>query len=177
MRISKLFALIATIAVLVFAFAAAASAQPGSQGTVYGRANMQPTISIQVSGPGSDSGSPLVYNGHAGGNYGPDFGALVTVANTGDQNVPILLGYGSDPTDGIDTWNLSGAVGPTDCVWGFAGDVHWATVPSSGGAPEEVLQDLAPGASFDFDSVFSFPLDYNGNPHTMTALFIASDIN
>jgi hypothetical protein len=178
MRSFKLFVLIAMIAVLVLAFAAVASAQPGdSQGTVYGQATMQPQISIQVSGAGSDSGSPLVYWGRPNQGYIPNGNALVTVTNTGDQNVPILLGHGSDPTDGNDTWAFTDTGGPSNCIWVLYGDAGGVNVPGSGVDPREFISGLAPGDSHEFSSTFYFPSSYNGNTHTMTALLIASGIN
>jgi hypothetical protein len=173
MRSFKLFVLIAMIAILLFA----ASAQPGSQGTVYGQATMQPQISIQVSGPGSDSGFPLSYSGRPNQGYIPDGNALVTVSNTGDQNVPILLGYGSDPTDGNDTWAFTDTGGVSNCIWVLYGDAGGVNVPGSGVDPREFISGLAPGDSHEFSSTFYFPSSYNGNTHTMTALLIASGIN
>jgi hypothetical protein len=177
MKSSRLIVLVSMIAVLMFAVATSASAQPGAQGTVYGQATMQPQISIEVGGAGSDSGSPLVYSGRPGYGYLPIDNAQVTVTNTGEQNVPILLGYGSDPTYGNDMWAFTDTGGPSNCIWMFYGDWGGVNVPGSGVEPREVISGLLPGDSHEFSSIFYFPSSYNGNTHTMTALLIASGIN
>jgi hypothetical protein len=161
--------LVALTAVVVFAAAASAYAMPGSQGTVYGQATMQPTVSVQLSGTGSDPGNPLVYTGRRGEGVWADGFSRITVSNTGDASTAMLLGYGSDPTDGNTTWHLG-----EDCDWTFFGD--WsAPVPAFYAGPRLLFFNIAPGDSRSVDSNFTFPNSYDGNAHTMTALIIAQD--
>jgi hypothetical protein len=175
MKVSKLFALAAMTAVLVFAFAAFAYAGNGndSQGTVYGQATMQPTVSIQISGTGSDSSNPLVYWGRKGQFVQSVGWSQVTLTNNGDVDVPILLGYGSNPTDGSDTWNFADSPGSTDCVWTIMGNLGGTNVPAFDGAPRQLYPSFAPGRSDGVNTYFTFPTTFNGNAHGMTALFIA----
>jgi hypothetical protein len=170
MKVSKLFMLVTMIAVLVFAFAASAYAEPG--GTVYGQATMQPTVSIQLAGAGSDSGTPLVYEGRGGDDVWASGLAQVTVTNDGQVDVPIFLGYGSDPTDGSNTWPLADSASATDSKWEFRAG-SWVTVPGSGVGPRQLIGSLTAGSSQSVSNCFTFPTTFNGNPHTMTALFIA----
>ena len=153
--------------------AAATSAYAAGSGTVYGQATMQPTVSIVLSGVGSDSQNPLVYEGRANQGYMPNGEARVTVTNSGEQTVPILLGYGSDPTDGSDTWPISDMPGLSNCIWLFYGDLGGTNVPGSNGSPRELVPALLPGEWRNFNSTFYFPETFNGSPHTMTALLIA----
>jgi hypothetical protein len=169
MKSSRLVVLLAAIVVLVFASAASAYAFPGSQGTVYGQATMQPTVSIQLSGTGSDPGNPLVYRGQAGQTVEPEGFAEVTVTNDGDVQTPILLGYGSDPTDGSDVWHLG-----SDCGWVFQGDFGQRWVPDSSSGPLMLFGGLDPGNSRSMMPAFTFPNSFNGNAHSMQALLIAS---
>jgi hypothetical protein len=171
MRSLKIFALIAMCAGLVLGTVASAYAYTGSQGTVYGQATMQPTVSIQLSGAGSDSGNPLIYNGRAGYAVWADGNAQVTVTNDGDVTTPILLGWGSDPTDGSDTWRLG-----TDCYWTFASSDGWRTVQDRFNAPQPLIFNLLPGDSQGMSSFFQFPSSFNGTAHSMQALLIASGV-
>lgn len=170
MKSTRLVFLSAAIVVLLFATAASAYAQPDpSQGTVYGQATMQPMVSIQLSGTGSDPGNPLVYNGHAGETVPPAGFAEVNVTNDGDETTPILLGYGSDPTDGSDTWHLG-----SDCGWVFQGDFGLTWVPASSSGPVLLFGGMNPGVSRSMMPAFTFPGSFNGNAHSMQALLIAS---
>jgi hypothetical protein len=168
MKSTRLVVLFAAVVVLLFATAASAYAYNGSQGTVYGQATMQPTVSIQLSGAGSDSENPLVYTGRKDETVWANNFDHVTVTNDGDVSTPILLGYGSDPTDGSNTWYYG-----TDCNWTFFGEMI-QDVPSNFSGPRAVFFDLQPGDSRSLDSRFTFPSSFNGNAHTMTALLIAS---
>jgi hypothetical protein len=160
--------IVALAVVVVFATAASAYAQSdGSQGTVYGQATMQPTVSVQLSGTGSDAGDPLTYSGRKGDTVWADGFGQVTVTNSGELATTMFLGYGSDPTDGNTTWRLG-----EDCNWTFFGD--WVSdVPASYGGPRPLIVNMDPGASRSIDSRFSFPYSYDGNAHSMTALVIA----
>jgi len=153
--------------------AAATSAYAAGSGTVYGQATMQPTVSIVLSGVGSDSQNPLVYEGRANQGSIPNGNALITVTNSGEQTIPLLLGYGSDPTDGNDTWAISDTPGASNCIWRFYPDPNGTNVPGGMGSPRELVTGLLPGEWRDFSSTFYFPETFNGNPHTMTALIIA----
>jgi hypothetical protein len=171
MKSTRLVVLFAMIVVLLFASAASVYAMPdGSHGTVYGQATMEPMVSIQLSGAGTDPGDPLSYHGRRGETVWPDGFPWVTVTNDGDMDTPILLGYGSDPTDGSNTWAYG-----TDCDWTFFGDVG-TSVPSNSSGPQELIFNLAPGNSRSLDSRFTFPNNYNGNTHTMQALIIANGV-
>jgi hypothetical protein len=140
---------------------------------VYGQATMQPTVSIQISGTGSDSGNPLVYSGRKGQLVQPVGWSQVTLTNNGDVDVPILLGYGSNPTDGTDTWSFADIAGPTACVWGIWGNLGVTNVPAYGEPPRQLYPGFAPGRSDGVNTNFTFPTTFNGNAHNMTALFIA----
>jgi hypothetical protein len=172
MKSSKLVAPFAMSVVLLLAMVAPASAGTVTQGTVYGQATMQPVVSIQLSGTGSDPGNPLVYDGRAGQDVWPAGMARVTLTNDGQVDVPILLGYGSDPTDGVDTWNLADSAGATDCKWEFQAG-SWVTVPGHSDAPRQLVEKLNAGDSLDVWNCFTFPTTFNGNPHAMSALVIA----
>jgi hypothetical protein len=165
MKVSKLFMLVTMIAVLVFAFAASAYAEPG--GTVYGQATMQPTVSVTLSGAGSDSGNPLTYSGLKNEGVWANSGGTLTVTNTGETATTMFLGYGSDPTDGNTTWHFD-----QGCSWTFFG--NWtANVPASGVGSRPLCSSMSPGASMSLVSRFKFPNTYDGSTHSMTALIIA----
>ncbi|PKQ16706.1 MAG: hypothetical protein CVT67_02750 [Actinobacteria bacterium HGW-Actinobacteria-7] len=176
MKRSKLITLFAMVAAMVLATAASAYAgAPG--GTVYGQATMQPTVSIVLGGAGSDSGWPLVYSATAG-EWAPEADwDRVTVTNNGDVNVPLSLGYGSDPTDGENTWYFANSVDDTHCMWEFMSGpplFGGARVPDSMGSPNLLSPEpLLVGDSVQLDTFFTFPTSYDGTPHTMTALIIA----
>jgi hypothetical protein len=172
MRSLKIFVLIVMCAGLVLGTAASAYAYTGSQGTVYGQATMQPTVSIQLTGTGTDLGNPLVYQGHAGDTVWSTGYAQVMVTNNGDVGTPILLGYGSDPTDGSNTWPFADSASATDSKWEFTAG-SWVTVPGSGVGPRQLIGSLAPGDLAGVVNRFTFPTTFNGNVHSMQALFIA----
>ena len=177
MRSSKLVVLSALAAVLVFA--AATSAYAAGSGTVYGQATMQPTVSIVLSGPGSDPGWPLTFQGVAGDRVWADNGRI-TVNNNGDVAVPLLLGFGSDPTDGASVWSLGDNQAATQCIWDFYSPTVLfnavTRVPSNVGIPVSFGPTaLAVGDYTEFDSQFRFPTSFDGTPHTMTALIIAGN--
>jgi hypothetical protein len=161
--------LVVLAVVVVFATAASAYAMPGSQGTVYGQATMQPTVSVTLSGTGADPEMPLTYSGRKGETVWSNMGGWVTVTNTGETAATMLLGYGSDPTDGNTTWRLG-----EDCNWTFDGD--WTSdVPASSMGPRLLLLGMSPGSSRWLSSRFTFPNNYDGSTHSMTALIIAED--
>jgi len=176
MRSSKLVILSVMAAVLVFA--AATSAYAAGSGTVYGQATMQPTVSIVLSGAGSDAGNPLTYAGRAGENVPNNNGIWITVANNGDVATPLLLGWGSDPTDGVTTWTLNSTFADaTNCTWDFVPmfpSFDIARVPANGELPVSFGPTaLDVGESVNFATFFGFPTSFDGSTHTMTALIIA----
>jgi hypothetical protein len=168
MRNHKLFTVIAMIAVLVFAFAASAYAGNGSQGTVYGQATMQPAVSVTLSGTGSDPDIPLMYSGRKGETVWASNEGMLTVTNTGDASTAILLGYGSDPTDGNTTWRLG-----EDCNWTFWGGDMIEDVPALYAGPRPLFFNIDPSGLRWLDTRFTFPNNYDGSTHSMTALIIA----
>jgi hypothetical protein len=128
---------------------------------------MQPAVSVTLSGTGSDPGVPLTYSGRKGEAVWANSDGGLTVTNTGDTFTTMFLGYGSDPTDGNTTWRLG-----EDCNWQFWGD--WISdVPAFYAPPRPLLFDMGPGASRSIGSRFTFPNNYDGSTHSMTALIIA----
>jgi hypothetical protein len=159
--------LVALTVVVVFAAAASAYAMPGPQGTVYGQATMQPTVSVTLTGTGSDLGVPLTYSGRKGETVWANNEGSVLVTNTGDMFTTMLLGYGSDPTDGNTTWRLG-----EDCNWTFVGE-SISDVPALDSGPRPLIFNMGPGGSRWVSTRFTFPNNYDGSTHTMTALIIA----
>jgi hypothetical protein len=159
---------VALAVVVVFATAASAYAMPdGMQGTVYGQATMQPTVSVALSGTGSDPDIPLTYSGRKGETVWAVGEGMLTVTNTGDMPTAILLGYGSDPTDGNTTWRLG-----EDCNWQFWGGDMIEDVPAFYAGPRPLFFNIDPSGSRWLDTRFTFPDNYDGSTHSMTALII-----
>ena len=176
MKNSLRIALIGVAAAMVLA--AATSVYAAGSGTVYGQATMQPTVSIVLSGAGSDAGNPLAYAGRAGEAVANNNGTSITVANNGDVATPLLLGWGSDPTDGVTTWTLNSTFADaTNCTWDFVPmfpSFDIARVPANGELPVSFgTAALDVGGSVTFVTIFGFPTSFDGSPHTMTALIIA----
>ena len=165
--------------ILVLAIALPAFAGPeGSSGTVYGRAVLAP-YAIVVTGAGTDSGSPLTFEGQLGEFGYEKFGSQVTVQNIGTQATDLKLDVDQLPHSGSDTWNLSSFDGPDTAIWGF-----WS--PRAGGS--EVLptsnpvysafgtleHGLAAGDSDEFESYFEFPSSSSSTAdHYMSAIISA----
>jgi ubiquitin len=154
-------------------------------GNVFGQATMQPVVSIQLSGSGSDPGDPLVYDAVAGAPALARDGAELTVSNDGDEPTALSLGFGSDPTNGSDAWTFIDTEGayPGDgsaCAWLFGYedpldpyDTGQAFVPSEGAPPNPLHGPLDPGASVALRSFLVAPSTYHGGTYQMTAVVIA----
>ncbi|HEY5472285.1 MAG TPA: hypothetical protein VIK32_03730 [Candidatus Limnocylindrales bacterium] len=150
----------------------AAGAPPafaGSSSVIYGEVSMESTVSLEM------SGSPLVYRAHKGETTTPTAGTDVTITNTGEGGIPVLLGFGSSPTDGADTWNFADATGPNDCIWMFSGQTGLIDVPSDGDAPRALFTRLPPGEPTPLLTYFAFPTVYKANAHAMSALIIVGE--
>jgi hypothetical protein len=184
------------VVAVVFATATSAYAFPAG-GTVYGEATMQPTVAISISGVGSDVGTPLIYNGAPGIPGLAENGAELVVTNEGDASAMLYLGYGSSPTNGVDSWKYTTeeAEYPGDgtaCAWLFAYqdpvnayDAGTAIVPPDGTAPQFLygtqqadpyMRGFTPGTSVPFHSFFMFPADFHGGTYNMQALIIADTL-
>jgi hypothetical protein len=164
--------------IVVVFWAAAASAIAESAPNVYGQATMQPLVSIQVSGTGSNSGNPLVFVGQRGQSVTPEGGGNITLTNDGDVPVSISVGHAFSPADGLGSvWTYTvGGPGPNSCVWVFSIPMEGnATVKESGVTPTMVLTpNLAAGDSRTVYSAFAFPTVLgSGNAHVMAAVFWA----
>lgn len=169
MKTTRLVILFAVAAVMLFGGVVAASAK-GSGGVVYGRAEMQPLVSIAISGPGSSSDNPLQYYGRPSEHVGEYMGRTVTVSNTGQEDVTLELSPISAPSNGAATWAFSedeNTPGADTCIWYLSCTGH-AVVPASGvsGLDPELLA----GDSVDVTSGFVFPTNYTGGPFDMSAL-------
>lgn len=176
MKSYKLVAALAVFTIIMLA-AAAAYAEPGDSGTVYGQATMQPTVSIAISGQGSADFMPLDYEGRSGQNVTEVAERTFTVSNTGDAPVALMLGYGSDPSDGSDVWYLRDYQDTNACTWTFfcPGGVGYQAVPSSSGSPR-YLGSLDVDSHADVQTYFGFPINFtNGNTHSMTAIIYAGE--
>jgi ubiquitin len=165
------------------------SGADAGSGNVYGQATMQPVVSIQLSGSGSDPGDPLVYDAVAGQPALARDGAEFTVTNDGDEPTTLSLGFGSNPTNGSDAWTFidSEAGYPGDgnaCMWLFGyenpldpNDTGQALVPSEGAPPSALHGPVDPGASVAFGSFLLAPSTYHGGTYQMTAIVIAGSTN
>jgi large subunit ribosomal protein L40e len=154
-------------------------------GNVYGQATMQPVVSVQLSGSGSDPGDPLVYDLVPGQPALARDGAELTVTNDGDEPTAFSLGFGSNPTNGSDAWTfIDGEAGyPGDgtvCAWLFGYenpldpyDTGTALVPPEGAGPNVLHGNVAPGGSVAFGSFVLAPSAYHGGTYQMTAIVIA----
>jgi ubiquitin len=141
------------------------SGADAGSGNVYGQATMQPVVSIQLSGSGSDPGDPLVYDAVAGQPALARDGAEFTVTNDGDSEA----GY---PGDGNACMWLFGYENPLD-----PNDTGQALVPSEGAPPSALHGPVDPGASVAFGSFLLAPSTYHGGTYQMTAIVIAGSTN
>lgn len=175
MKAIRIVTALAVFSIILLA-AAAAYAMPGDSGTVYGQATMQPTVSISLGGAGASSFDPLVYVGRPGQSVWEQDERELVVTNTGDIPVDLTLEWGSDPSDGFDTWTLGDSNGSNACVWSLIRAGYEGTnVPSSSGGPR-YLGGLDHGDSTWVGSQFTFPTDFtNTNTHSMTAIISASE--
>ena len=163
-------------AIMLLALAVPAFAD--TSGTVYGKAVLAP-YAIVVSGPGTDPGNPLTYQGNLGQWAAEMYGQQVMVQNVGTQDAQLRIAADELPTDGNSTWQLTTFGTSTDvAAWAFGGP--------SGGAPvlpeydpnynsfSMLDSDLLPGASTLFDSQFQFPTSSSSSgDHYMSATISA----
>jgi len=141
-------------------------------GIVNGEVTPAAVVSLEISGRGSTSLTPLSYTGGSGEVIADNTGLYVM--NNGDESITALyLAWGSDPVVGSDLWTLGDVQGPGAAVWAlsipFSG--NWVNVPASGEPTRYLYGALAQGRRIRFDSRFGFPTDYSDrNAHVMTAL-------
>jgi hypothetical protein len=162
-------------AIMLLALAAPAFAQPdGSSGTVYGKAVLTP-YAIVISGPGTDPGNPLTYQGNLGQHVWEQFGSLVTVQNVGTQETQLSIVSAQLPSDGEGTWNLDTAAGADTASWAFDGSDHLATVLPEFSPDSGILSyGLSAGQSDSYESSFTFPTSSSSSSdHFMSATISA----
>lgn len=164
----------ALVAGMVFAFVG--SAQAANTGYVYGQATQRPVVSIVLSGQGSSSMSPLVYEGLTGSSVGEYFGRQLTVANNGECDVELYVIGDNSPSDGLgDNWAFGDTADASTCVWRIepaAGVGDMVAVSNN----YRSLGVLAKSDDAALDSDFAFPTSFvNENIHSMSALISASE--
>ena len=153
--------IICLAAIMLLALAVPAFAD-GNSGTVYGKAVLAP-YAITISGGGTDSGSPLTYQGSLNSNVPEQYSSRVTVQNTGTEGAEIKIDQNQAPTTGDDTWALGGGNANEVGVWGFHGNTcDTAVVPDAFAYPAPwhmgILDpELTSGGSDTFDTTFQFP--------------------
>jgi len=165
---------VALVAGMVFAFVG--SAQAASNGWVYGQATQIPVVSIVLSGQGSSSMSPLVYEGNANTTAGEYWGRDLTVSNNGECDVELYVVADVAPNDGMgDVWAFGDAADTTTCVWRIEDtDGMGDMVAVSGGFRSLGL--LGQGDDAYLSSDFAFPTTFvNDNVHSMSAMISASE--
>jgi len=164
-RMSRLRRFLTAIGVLACVMVLLAGpAFAATSGTVYGKAVLAP-YAIVVSGHGSDSGDPLIFEGLRGQNVWEKFNSQFTVTNTGTQAATIKCDVGQLPTDGVSTWDLSdwSGTGDESAAWmlydGFNEHSSFVVPNTHANYASYSVMDslLASGDSDTFSSSFEFP--------------------
>ncbi len=162
---------------LLLAFAAPALA--ADDGTVYGQAQMNSTLSLSISGRGSSAGTPLNFAGDPGDLVYSTPDEYPVITNNGTADIAgLTVAAGTVPTHNSSTWSYGSTAGSTTCVWEFKSsgyDGDWTVLPGSGSAVVSIGGTLTPGNFTDLYSRFTFPTTYAGGLYTMTAIVTATE--
>jgi hypothetical protein len=175
MKRFTIFACLCLAAAMLLAMAVPAFAE-GSSGTIYGKAVLAP-YAIVLSGGGTDSQSPLTYEGLLGQTVAEKYGSTFTIQNVGTQVADIRISQDTPPTANSSTWGL-GVWSPYLATWRFFNGIHSSYVlPNYDAQYVNVSQmtELNPGGSDTFSSSFGFPQTSDSSAdHYMSATISAA---